>query len=137
METGTEFNDNQIENTLDGQTEVETKPSHEATLYAEPIIHIGSFPVTNALFTSWIAVFLIIVIAISLRRKIKEIPKGIQNFFEIIVDGALSLCDQITNNRKITNKIFPLAISVFFFVLINNWLGINIIEFSEIIYTII
>lgn len=124
METGTEFNDNQIENKLDTQTQVETEPSHESTLYAEPIVHVGSFAITNALLTSWIAVFLIIIISISLRRKIKEIPKGIQNFFEIIVDGALSLCDQITNNRKITNRIFPLAISVFFFVLINNWLGI-------------
>lgn len=124
METGTEFNDNQIENSLNTQTQVETEPSHESTLYAEPIVHVGSFAITNALLTSWIAVFLIIIISISLRRKIKEIPKGIQNFFEIIVDGALSLCDQITNNRKITNRIFPLAISVFFFVLINNWLGI-------------
>ena len=124
METETEFNDNQIENSLDQQTQVETQPSHESTLYAEPIVHIGEFGITNALLTSWIAVFLIIIISVSLRRKIKEIPKGIQNFFEIIVDGALSLCDQITNNRKITNRIFPLAISVFFFVLINNWLGI-------------
>lgn len=124
METTTEFNDNQIENSLDQQTTVETEPSHESTLYAEPIAHIGSFEVTNALLTSWIAVFILIVIAISLRRKIREIPKGIQNVFEMIVDGALSLCDQITNDRKISNKIFPLAISVFFFVLVNNWLGI-------------
>lgn len=103
---------------------METEPSHESTLYAEPIIHIGSLQITNALITSWIAVFLIIIISISVKRKIKEVPKGIQNFFEIIVNGALSLCDQITNDRKITNRIFPLAISVFFFVLINNWLGI-------------
>jgi len=124
METATEFNDNQIENNLDTETQVQTEPSHESTLYAEPIVHVGNFAITNALLTSWIAVFLIIIISIFLRRKIREIPKGIQNFFEIIVSGALSLCDQITNDRKITNRIFPLAISVFFFVLINNWLGI-------------
>ncbi|MFA6515410.1 MAG: FoF1 ATP synthase subunit a [Candidatus Paceibacterota bacterium] len=124
METDTEINNNQIENSLDQQTQIEMGPKHESTLYAEPIAHIGSFPVTNALLTSWIAVFLIIIISISLRRKIREIPKGIQNIFEIIVDGALSLCDQITNNRKISNRVFPMAISIFFFVLINNWLGI-------------
>ena len=98
--------------------------SHEATLYAEPIFHIGSFQITNALFTSWIAVLLLILIAILLRKKLNETPKGIQNFFEIILDGALSLCDQVTGNRELTTKIFPLAISVFFFVLVNNWLGI-------------
>jgi len=124
METTTEFNDNQIENNLDQEIFVEVKPSHEVTLYAEPIYHISSFPVTNALFTSWIAVFLIIIIVIFLRRKLQQIPKGIQNFFEIILDGALLLCDQVTGNRKISNKVFPLAFSVFLFVLINNWLGI-------------
>ena len=97
---------------------------HESTLYAEPIYQIGSFQITNALFTSWIAITILIIIAILLRKKLQEIPKGIQNFFEIILDGALSLCDQITGNREITNKVFPLAISVFFFVLINNWLGV-------------
>ena len=124
METTTEFNDNQIENTLDQSTQIESQPSHEATLYAEPIFHVGDFAVTNALFTSWIAVFLIIIISISLRSKLKLIPKGIQNFFEIILEGALSLCDQVTGSRKTTTKVFPLAISVFFFILINNWLGI-------------
>ena len=98
--------------------------THESTLYAEPVYHVGSFQITNALLTSWIAVIILIIIAIALRRKLAEVPKGIQNFFEIILDGALGLCDQITGNREITNKVFPLAISVFFFVLINNWLGV-------------
>ena len=101
-----------------------TEITHESTLYAESIYHVGSFQITNALLTSWIAVIILIIIAIALRRKLSEVPRGIQNFFEIILDGALGLCDQITGNREITNKVFPLAISVFFFVLINNWLGV-------------
>jgi F-type H+-transporting ATPase subunit a len=100
------------------------EPTHEITLYAEPLTHIGPLPITNALLTSWLAVFLIIIISIFLRSKLREIPKGIQNFFEIILEGALSLCDQVTGSRSITTKVFPLAISVFFFILINNWLGI-------------
>ena len=124
METTTELNDNQIENNLDQQIQVEAKPSHEITLYAEPITHIGPLPITNALLTSWLAVFIIIIISIALRSKLREIPKGLQNFFEIILEGALSLCDQVTGSRNLTIKVFPLAISVFFFILINNWLGI-------------
>ncbi|MDE2030989.1 MAG: F0F1 ATP synthase subunit A [Patescibacteria group bacterium] len=98
--------------------------THEVTLYAEPITHIGSLPVTNSLLTSWIAVFIIIAIVAVLRSKLKEIPKGIQNFFEIMYEGALSLCDQVTNSREITIKVFPLAFAIFIFVLINNWVGI-------------
>jgi len=101
-----------------------TEIIHESTLYAEPIFYIGSFSITNALFTSWIAVLTIVLIVFAIRKNLKEVPKGIQNFFEIIFEGALSLCDQVTNSRKITEKVFPLAFAIFFFVLVNNWLGI-------------
>lgn len=104
--------------------ETSQEVSHESTLYAEPIAHIGSFTVTNALFTSWIVVFIIIVIAVAVRLSIKKIPKGIQNLFEVIIEGAESLCDQVTNSRKITNKAFPIVFSIFMFVLLNNWIGI-------------
>ena len=62
--------------------------------------------------------------AFALRFKFREIPGKIQNLFEIIIDGALSMCDQVTGNRALSVKIFPIAISVFFFILINNWLGL-------------
>lgn len=96
----------------------------ESTLFAEPIMHFGSFTVTNSLFTSWIVVFIIIIIAIVVRLKIKKIPKGIQNIFEIIIEGAEGLCDQVTNSRVITNKAFPIVFAIFIFVLLNNWIGI-------------
>lgn len=108
--------------------EVELKPSeeisHESTLFAEPIMHIGSFTITNALFTSWIVVFIIIIIGILVKTSIKKIPKGIQSIFEIIIEGAESLCDQVTNSRAITNKAFPIVFAIFMFVLLNNWIGI-------------
>lgn len=98
--------------------------SHESTLYAEPIAHFGSFTVTNALFTSWLVVFVIIIISIIVRISIKKIPKGIQNLFEIVIEGAEGLCDQVTGDRKITNKAFPIVFAIFIFVLLNNWIGI-------------
>ena len=84
METATEFNDNQIENQSDIPITGTGEISHEATLYAEPIAHIGSMPITNSLLTSWIAVLIIIIITFSIRLKLKKIPKGIQNFFEMV-----------------------------------------------------
>ena len=98
--------------------------SHEITLFAEPVAHIGNFTITNALLTSWVVVGIIVVLSLVLRLRLKEVPGKLQNLFEIVVDGALSLCDQVTNSRALSIKIFPIAISVFFFVLINNWLGL-------------
>ncbi|MEK7564084.1 MAG: FoF1 ATP synthase subunit a [Patescibacteria group bacterium] len=97
---------------------------HEVTLYAEPIAHVGNFTITNALATSWVVVFIIIIMSLVLRSKMKEVPGKIQNIFEMITEAALSLFDQVTNSRLLSTKIFPIAISAFFFILLNNWLGI-------------
>lgn len=110
---------------------------HESSLYAEPIFNIGNFNVTNALFTSWIVVFFLIILAVIIRIKIKKIPGKLQNFFEIIIEQALSLGDQVTNNRKITEKAFPIIFTVFLIIILNNWMGIlplgglGIIETTE------
>jgi F-type H+-transporting ATPase subunit a len=104
--------------------ETSEQPVHEVTIYAEPLFKIGDFQITNSLLTSWLAVLVIIVFSLILRLKLKKIPGKLQHVFEIVLDGALLLVDQVTNDRKISNKIFPVVFSVFIFILINNWLGI-------------
>ena len=102
----------------------EQEQSHEITIYAEPVFHLGNFTITNSLITSWLAVLVIITFCVILRRKINKIPGTIQHVFEIVLDGALSLCDQVTNSRKISLKILPFVLSVFIFILVNNWVGL-------------
>jgi F-type H+-transporting ATPase subunit a len=97
---------------------------HENTLFAEPLFHIGNFAVTNALLTSWISVLIIVGISLAVRLKLKKIPGKFQHIFEVIVDGALNLCDQVTGSRALSIKLFPYVFAIFFFVLINNWMGI-------------
>ena len=102
--------------------------SHEVTIYAEPIFHVGppagGFQITNSLLTSWFAVLVILILSVAIRMKMKKIPGKLQHIFEVIMDGALSLVDQVTNDRKISKKIFPLVFSLFLFILVNNWLGL-------------
>jgi F-type H+-transporting ATPase subunit a len=100
------------------------KISQEITLFAEPIHHFDSFTITNSLLTSWVAVLIIICISLILRFKLSNIPGKFQNIFEMVIEGALGLCDQVTNDRALSVRIFPIAISVFFFILVSNWLGI-------------
>ena len=98
--------------------------SHEVTLFSEPVFHIGSFTVTNSLLNSWLAVFLIAIIAVLIGRSIRRVPRGLQNFAEFVVEGALKLADSVTNDRQKTLKIFPVVFSMFLFILVNNWLGL-------------
>ncbi|MBU1952049.1 F0F1 ATP synthase subunit A [Patescibacteria group bacterium] len=105
-------------------TKTHEEVSHEVTLFAEPVFHVGNFPVTNSLINSWVTVFIIVLFALALKRRIKRIPEGIQNAFEIIVEGALNLADSVTGDRKKSQKVFPIVFAIFIFVLINNWLGL-------------
>ena len=96
----------------------------EHTLFAEPVFSVGQFTVTNSLLSSWVALILIIVLMVTIGSKVKKIPGKLQNISELIVSGAMNVADQVTNDRKITNKVFPLVFAIFVFILFNNWLGI-------------
>lgn len=94
------------------------------SLAAEPIFHIGSFPVTNTLFTSWIAILLLFVGSIVLRKRMQDVPRGFQNVIEVIFEGILSVMDSITGSREQTKKFLPLTATLFLFILLANWLGL-------------
>jgi F-type H+-transporting ATPase subunit a len=104
----------------------EAEESHEVghTLYAEPIAHVGNFPITNSLVTSWVAVFFIIILSLFIRKKTERIPGIFQGIIETVVDGALDMMDLVTNDRARSKKVFPLIFAIFVFILINNWLGL-------------
>lgn len=103
--------------------EEELSTAHEPTIFAEPVMHFGGFTVTNALLNTWIVVGVIILASAILRSKLKEVPRGFQNFIEIVVEGALNLANSVTGDRDKSIKFFPVAFSLFLFILLNNWLG--------------
>jgi len=96
---------------------------HEHTLFAEPLFNIHNFPVTNSLISSWLAVIVIVILSLVIRAKNSRIPGKFQSFIEIVIEGALGMIDMVTNDREKSRKVFPIAFSIFLFVLINNWLG--------------
>lgn len=101
-----------------------TDITSESTLYAEPVAHVGNFTITNSLLTSWVTVIILAVFFILIGKKIKKIPRGVQNLFEIILEQALSLADSITGDRKKSEKFLPITLALFLFILVNNWLGL-------------
>jgi F-type H+-transporting ATPase subunit a len=104
--------------------EVSAETSHEHTLFAEPIFHVGNFTVTNSLFTSWIALFIIIIVALAFRFSLKQIPGKLQNVFEMAIEYFLGIFDAVTGSRERSKKFAPFVLAFFFLILINNWLGI-------------
>ncbi len=93
-------------------------------LAAEPIFLIGNFAVTNSMINAWIAVIFFVIFGLFISRKNEMVPRGIQNFFEWVLELGLSFAEQVTGNRESARKFFPLAMTIFLFVLFSNWLGL-------------
>ena len=86
------------------------------TLASETIAHIGSFEVRNTLIAS--------IALLVRRRKYALVPSGIQNLAEVLIGGFFNFFDGIVGDEKKTRKFFPLVMTIFFFVIISNWMGL-------------
>lgn len=104
--------------------EASTEIKTEHTLFAEPVYHVGSFPITNSLINSWVVVCIVLILGIFIRRKINLVPTGVQNALEAIIDGFMGIFDSVTGSREKSMKFFPFVFSFFILILLNNWLGI-------------
>lgn len=106
------------------------------SLAAEPVFHLWGLKITNSLLTSWAVIFLLMVFAIIVGRKVALIPKGLQNFFEKIFEAIYNLCETVAGEK--TPLFFPLILTLFLFILINNWFGllpgVGSIGFYEILH---
>ncbi|MDB4940220.1 MAG: synthase subunit F-type H+-transporting ATPase subunit a [Candidatus Doudnabacteria bacterium] len=93
-------------------------------LAAESIFNIGTFSVTNTYINSTLTVILFVILAFFVKRSIKEVPTGIQNFFEFIIETLLTYFDQVTGDRKKSLKFLPLIGTLFLFIVVSNWIGL-------------
>jgi F-type H+-transporting ATPase subunit a len=110
----------------------------EVSLAAEPIFHIGSFPVTNTLLVTLFLSLLIIFFTFVLRKKMQLVPKGFQNIMEYMLEAFLNLIDSVTQNRQQSRRFFPLVVTIFIFVALSNWVelipGLGTIGINEEIH---
>ncbi len=91
---------------------------------AEPIFHLGSFPITNSLINAWIAVGLFIIFAAYVRAKLTSgTPNRFQSAVEGLLEFLLGYVDQVTQDRAKSKKFLPLVGTLFLFILVSNWLG--------------
>ena len=104
-------------------------------LHSDVIFHIFGLPITNTILLTWVVVLLAIVFSLIIKRNISINPTTkSQNVFEAIIDAILSLLDQITGKRKVSEKLLPLIGSIFLFFLVSNLItlipGITAITFK-------
>ncbi len=93
------------------------------SISAEPVFHIGSFPVTNTLITAWFAIFIITILSIIFYKKLKVVPGRLQALGEIVLEGFMNFMETFAGSRAVVRKFLPLVATIFIFILASNWIG--------------
>ncbi len=97
---------------------------HIPTLAPEELFHFGPLTITNTLINAWLALLIFLVFGLYIRRRLTLRPNKLQNGVEYFLEILLGYFDQVTGDRKKTLRFLPIAGSVFFFILLSNWLGL-------------
>jgi F-type H+-transporting ATPase subunit a len=97
------------------------EPAEELVPSAAPTLFtILGFPVTNSMICTWIVAGVILVIVrLTTWKGVKEVPTGMQNVIESLVEGWEGLIGDILDKR-VARWVFPFATTFFIFILMSN-----------------
>ena len=97
------------------------------TVFVAPgqVLKIGSVSITNSMLYGWICAVLLIIVFTWVARKITIKPKkGFIQIVEVGVDFISNLVENSFDDKRVGKKYVPFFVTLFFFILFNNWLGL-------------
>ncbi len=97
---------------------------HIPNLPPDVLATIGGFAITNTMVNVWVALVIFLGLGIWVKRSVKLRPGKFQLVLETVIETLRGYFDQVTGDREKTNRFFPLVASLFFFILLSNWLGL-------------
>ncbi len=81
-------------------------------------------PITATLLTTWLAMAILVTLAIVVSRNLQVIPGKLQNSFELIVGGTYEYVAETLESRTLATKYFPVLMTIFLFLLAMNLTGL-------------
>ena len=91
----------------------------DAFLRAMGMEHAGAY---SHLTYTWLVKLILIASAYFLARKVKLVPDGGQNFFEVLIEGLENFMVDITGPEG--RFFFPYIATIFLFILVSNLIGL-------------
>ncbi len=92
------------------------------SIAAEPLFNIGSLVITNSLLASIVTTVVLSIFAIIISLTVKLRPGRLQAIAEEALSFILDLAE--SSGGKAAREFVPLGISLFFFILMSNWIGL-------------
>jgi len=94
-------------------------------------LHLGSLQIQfdkAAMISSWIVIGLLVVLALFLRRALRQDVEDKPNRVQAALDALIDLLKgQLTSSfssERLAREMFPFISTLFLFVLVSNWLGV-------------
>lgn len=97
----------------------------ETHIAPEGVFHIGPIVITNSILLGWITIVVMCAVLIYIARRMTVHPKGgLTQFIEAIADFMVGTVTDAFEEKDRAAKYVPFFVTVFFFVLINNLVGL-------------
>src|SRR5688572_14423543 len=93
-----------------------------ASLRAEQLFSIGPLTITNSMVMSWMTILILATIGIAAGRNPQLVPRGVQNFFEFVIEALMGLVENTAGHYA--RRVFPLIATLFMYILLANWLAL-------------
>ncbi|HWF19763.1 MAG TPA: F0F1 ATP synthase subunit A [Verrucomicrobiae bacterium] len=96
---------------------------HGVPATAGELWHIGDFIITNSMVVTWIVAAALIILAQLATRNIQQVPSGLQNFWEWMVESLHNFLEGIIGHQLVQRTFWFFA-SIFIFICFANWSGL-------------
>lgn len=91
----------------------------------EVLFHIGGVPITNSMVYGWIVAVFLIVFLYVMSRKITILgSRGLAQPIEALTEFIYNFTADSLGSQRLARKYAPYFVTIFFFALLNNWLGL-------------
>lgn len=98
-------------------------PEPHIVIPGEILWKVGPLNLTSTLLGAWLAMFVIIVLALAATRSLKLVPSGLQNLVEGLIEFLLGQVEEIAG-RENGRRFFMVVATFFLFILVGNWLSL-------------
>lgn len=93
-------------------------------LAPEVVTTVFGIPLTSTLLTVWLSMFILVALALFVRRSLALRPGKLQSLIEMLIGGVFDYMSDVLESRSLARRFFPLVMTIFLFILVMNWSGL-------------
>ena len=94
---------------------------HGGGLAPHVFFHIGPIPVIEQVFSAWVVMAVILLMAFLVTRNLQMVPRGFQNVVELVIETWMGIIQQTAGPKG--RRFYAVVLTAFIYILAANWIG--------------